>query len=339
MRVELGEAARPYRAGTRRYSPDQRQFLRDYVRELEQHGLVRRNNESRWASPALPVRKPGTDKFRITVDYRAVNRMTVPIAGATPNLASVLHNVEGAVGFGQFDFFKGFWQLPLHESCQELFSFVTEDGVFTPTRVPQGACDSALHFQLQMHACFQEMLYTAVLIWIDDILLFARSKDEYLNQLEKFFLILRERGLKLNALKCRLFARSVRWCGKIVTGQEVKHDPARLAALVEMELPPTAAALQQFLCAANWIRDTVVDFARVFSPLQHKLEAVMSTRGRRRQQLTGVDLTWTDKERVAFKSATAALARSSPLQYPSDAATINLFCDASATGWAIVLTQ
>ncbi|GMF16394.1 unnamed protein product [Phytophthora lilii] len=176
-------------------------------------------------------------------------------------------------------------------SCQDLLSFVTEDGVFTPTRVPQGACDSALHFQLQVHACFQEMLYTAVLIWIDGILLYARSKDEYLEKLEQFFVILRERGFKLNALKCRLFARSVRWCRNIVTGQEVKHDPSRLAALVDIELPPTAAALQQFLCAANWIRDTVVDFARVFAPLQHKLEAVMATRGRRRQQLTGVDLT------------------------------------------------
>eukprot|EP00644_Phytophthora_capsici_P018625 jgi/Phyca11/131788/e_gw1.113.50.1 len=70
-RVELGEAARPYRIGTRRYSPDQRQFLRDYVRELEQHGLVRRNNESRLASPELPVRNPGTDKFRFTVDVLA----------------------------------------------------------------------------------------------------------------------------------------------------------------------------------------------------------------------------------------------------------------------------
>ncbi|OWZ18302.1 hypothetical protein PHMEG_0007627 [Phytophthora megakarya] len=61
----------------------------------------------------------------------------------------------------------------------------------------------------------------------------------------------------------------------------------------------------------------------------------MAKRRRRRQHLTGVDLAWTEEERRAFKGAT----HSSPLQYPSEAVTINLFCDASATGWAVVLTQ
>jgi hypothetical protein len=54
--------------------------------------------------------------------------------------------VRGAHGFGKFDFFKGFRQLPLQEDSRELFSFVTEDGMFTPTRVPQDTADSALHF-------------------------------------------------------------------------------------------------------------------------------------------------------------------------------------------------
>ncbi|OWZ05095.1 hypothetical protein PHMEG_00022882 [Phytophthora megakarya] len=245
----------------------------------------------------------------------------VSIAGVTPNLASVNNNVEGAVGFGQFDFFKGSHVL---RAAQELFSFVTEDRYFTPTRVPRGACDSAFYFQLQMHSCFQDMLYTAVLVWIDDILLFAKTRIDYFVKLEQFFVVLRERGLKFNALKCRLFARSVRWCGKIVTGQEVKHDPSRLEALVNMELPPTAVALQQFLCATNWVRDTVVDFARVFAPLQDKLETEMAKRGRRRQQLTG--------ERRAFKDATTALAHSSPLQYPSEAVIVNFFVTLARRG-------
>ncbi|KAG3072173.1 hypothetical protein PI125_g22570 [Phytophthora idaei] len=146
LEVWVVDGAQPYRSGVRRYPEAQRTFLREYVRELEAAGLVERNNQSRWACPALPVAKQGTGEFRITIDYRPVNRLTVPLAGASPNLAVATESVRGSYGYGAFDFHKGFWQMPLHPSSREMFSFVTEDGVFTPTRVPQGASDLAVHF-------------------------------------------------------------------------------------------------------------------------------------------------------------------------------------------------
>ncbi|KAE8906315.1 hypothetical protein PF003_g10148 [Phytophthora fragariae] len=124
LEVRLEEGAQPYRSGVRRYPEAQRQFLREYVRELESAGLVERNTQSRWACPALPVAKRGTDEFRITIDYRPVNRLTVPLAGASPNLAVVTESVRGSYGFGAFDFHRGFWQMPLHTNSREIFSFV-----------------------------------------------------------------------------------------------------------------------------------------------------------------------------------------------------------------------
>ncbi|KAF1313307.1 hypothetical protein FI667_g17508, partial [Globisporangium splendens] len=116
LNVHVHDDATPHRTSVRRYPEPQRQFLREYVRELEQGGLVYRNNHSRWACAALPVRK-SDGGFRITVDYRPVNRMTVPIAGVAPNLAVATQCVQGAYGFGRFDFHKGFWQMPLHPDC------------------------------------------------------------------------------------------------------------------------------------------------------------------------------------------------------------------------------
>lgn len=102
--VRLVNGAQPYRSGPRHYPEVQRQFLRDYVRELEAAGLVERNHQSRWTYPALPVAKHGTGEFRITIDYRPVNRMTVPIAGAAASLAVVVGAVRGAYVLGTFDF-------------------------------------------------------------------------------------------------------------------------------------------------------------------------------------------------------------------------------------------
>ncbi|POM76486.1 Hypothetical protein PHPALM_6271 [Phytophthora palmivora] len=70
------------------------------------------NNESRWAWAVVPARKPGTqDKFRLTIDYRPVNNVTIPIAGGILSAASLLdafENFKDKKVFGRADFAQGF---------------------------------------------------------------------------------------------------------------------------------------------------------------------------------------------------------------------------------------
>jgi transposase InsO family protein len=196
-----------------------------------------------------------------------------------------------------------------------------------------------MHFQAQMNLCFSEMLFEALLVWIDDLLLYAKDPETYLMRLRQFFEILRRRRLKLNAAKCTLFARSVKWCGRVIDGSGTVHDKERLGALMTMPPPPTAAGLQHFLCASNWMRDSIVDYARGVAPLQRKLENVMAIRGRRKAQLSGVQLVWSTEERAYFADAVKLLATAAKLSFPDADARVCLFTDASASGWATVVTQ
>ncbi|KAG2775798.1 hypothetical protein PC129_g4106 [Phytophthora cactorum] len=96
LHVTLPEGAVPVRCHGRPYLPLQRTFIRDYVSQLLERGLIRKNNASKWASPVVPVRKPGTeDQFRLTIDYRVVNSKTVPLAGQLPTQGEVLDAVRG----------------------------------------------------------------------------------------------------------------------------------------------------------------------------------------------------------------------------------------------------
>lgn len=243
------------------------------MRELEDARLVYRNKQSRWLCPALPVAKPGTGTYRITIDYRPVNKMTVPLAGAAPNLAVVVEAVRGAYGLGTFDFHKGCWQTLLYPSCQEVFSFVTEDGVFTPTRVPQGASDPAVHFQSQMNDVLQEMLFRNVLVWIGDVLLYAKTPKSFMENLSTFFEILRQRNLKLHVKKCILFARRIKWCGKLIDGEGVQHDPE----------------------------------GKVFNMIRSDFQL---SRGRLKSHLTGAKLLWSEDESKAFRLTLKMVSRS-----------------------------
>ncbi|GMF63031.1 unnamed protein product [Phytophthora fragariaefolia] len=206
LRVTLRPDAVPHRSAPRKYAPLQAAFIRDYVKALVDDGLIEQNNSARWACAVVPVRKPGTqDKFRLTIDYRPVNSVTVPIAGTMPSAAIQTDAFQGKKVFARFDFTQGFWQLPLHEDSREIFSFVTPDGVYTPTRVPQGAMDSAMHFQSQVEAKLAPLIPHSALVWVDDVILFAPTIAEFLQTLRTFLEIVSAANFKFNRTKSSLF--------------------------------------------------------------------------------------------------------------------------------------
>jgi hypothetical protein len=225
LRIQLQVGATPQRCKQRKYAPLQRQFIREHVAQIARNGLVRENRVARCASAVVPVRKPGSkSEFRLTIDYRAVNRATVPIAGTMPNPAAIMDQVNGAVAIAKFDMKNGFWQQSLAEESQETLSFMTDEGLYTPTWVPQGAMDSAHHFQGQTQRVLAELIP-------DNVLLYAKTMDEFIDVLLRFFLLLHRHNLKLNAKKSSLFELQVVWCGRVISGQGIRHDPSRISAL------------------------------------------------------------------------------------------------------------
>ncbi|KAE8969159.1 hypothetical protein PF004_g26395 [Phytophthora fragariae] len=141
-------------------------------------------------------------------------------------------------------------------------SYMTDEKIFTPRRVHQGCSDAAIHFQKTMEKCFATLLYKHRLVWIDDLLLYADDIDTYLDKLAELFSLLNDFGLKLSVKKSSLYQTEVKWCGKIIDANGVRHDSARIESLRAMPYPSTAGELQQFICAINWVRESLVDYAR-----------------------------------------------------------------------------
>ena len=97
--------------------------MREHLQELVDAGLCYRNSQSRWSSPPLIVKKPGVAKFRMTVDVREVNAETERVLCPMPMIEVIFDHLQGSKVYFLLDFFKGYWQLLLDESCQEMFSF------------------------------------------------------------------------------------------------------------------------------------------------------------------------------------------------------------------------
>lgn len=88
-------------------------------------------------------------------------------------------------------------------------------------------------------------------MWIDDLLLYADDIDEYLEELAELFSLMNDFGLKRSANKANLYQREVKWCGRIISADGVRHDPSSIDSRRSMPYPVTAGELQQFVCAIN----------------------------------------------------------------------------------------
>ena len=111
-----------------------------------------------------------------------------------------------------------------------------------------------------------DLVGRACLIYVDDVRVLGRTVAELVANLCEVLLRFMERGLFLAAHKLVLFAGEVKWCGKVYSGHSVKHDPERIRVLVEMRRPETIGELMKFLQAANWMRLSLPNMAKVVAP-------------------------------------------------------------------------
>ncbi|KAF0726062.1 hypothetical protein Ae201684_015612 [Aphanomyces euteiches] len=159
MVVKLKPGATPVKCGARRYSLNHREFMKTHMEELCEAGLMYRNDSSAWASPPYIVAKPGTNKYRMTVDVRSVNSRTEPVQWPMPVIEVVMENLAGSTCFVALDFFKGYWQFPLDPSCCDLYTIMTDLGCYTSNRIPTGGSGSVAYCQATVTNMFKSLLY------------------------------------------------------------------------------------------------------------------------------------------------------------------------------------
>jgi hypothetical protein len=118
------------------------------------------------------VPKSGPSQFRFTVDLRPVNKQTVPQACQMPHIESELSKVQGAKCFATFDISCGYWQMKLDESSKECQSFITPNGIYTPTRVVHGTRKAVSHMQARIQGIL-EPLSQSLLVGLEHLLVHA----------------------------------------------------------------------------------------------------------------------------------------------------------------------
>ena len=325
----------------RRFAPLQMDFIADHVQLLLELGVAKPSN-SDFASPIVLARKKDGN-WRLCVDLRFVNSKTKPLRWPLPKIHELLPHLAGAAVFASFDLLRGFWQFPLAEESAKYWAFITHHGLYEFTRVVMGGKNSAPHFQKVMSQMLQALLFTCVLVYLDDVLAYAQTEADLCTAIEKVLAIFAEFGIKLKPSKCELFCRLLVWCGHQISAAGIGVNPDFISAVERIPLPSNAAELRQFVAACNWVRGKIPLFANLVEPLQQILTTALATRkSKKTQSVSKVLLSfcgWGEKHTVAFEALKKAIAHSVRLAHLDDNKVVCLFPDASDNFWGCILTQ
>ncbi len=102
----------------------------------------------------------------------------------------------------------------------------------------------------------------------------------------------------------------------------------------------TVRELQQFLAGSNWLRNYVIDYARIFQPLQVLLLSHTTEAGTLKgSKLSKLPLKFTDEDKSNFENCKSALQNCAQMASPRKGYRLQLLTDASDLSWSIVLTQ
>lgn len=111
------------------------------------------------------------------------------------------------------------------------------------------------------------MTWKQVLVYLDDILLFSKNWPDHLEGLKELFIRLRDAKLKLKPIKCTFGTSEVNYLGFKISDKGIQPSHSKIMALTKTERPITNKVLLSFLCAINYYRSEIPNFAELTADL------------------------------------------------------------------------
>ena len=281
--------------------------------------------QSPWQSPTLLVRK-SDGSYRYCIDFRSINKISVKDKFPLPKIETVLESLQGAKYFSTLDLRSGYWQIPVAERDRDKTAFSSQNETYRFCRLPFGLHNAPATFQRLMQLILRPVLGKQAFVFLDDVIVFSRSFQEHITDLDNVLSLIKEAGLKVSPEKCSFAKTSIKYLGHIVSSSGIQVDPAKTTAVQNMIEPKNAKEVRRFIGVASYYRRFVQNFSELAAPLTEL------TRKKAKFE-------WKDIHQLAFEKIKRALITAPILQYPDYSKQFKLCTDASNVALGSVLTQ
>ncbi|GJP49945.1 hypothetical protein CLOM_g9103 [Closterium sp. NIES-68] len=269
----------PHRTGTRRTTDSTATISAQPTGTRGIAAAVGLPPDERFYPPKhIPIRRPHTvhteKRWRIPYVHRLPrtqphhHQVLYPI----PRADDLLDQLRGAKFFSKIDLRGGYHQIRVAADDCHKTAFRTRYGSYEYLVMPFGLTNEPSTFQITMNGVFRELLDKCVIIYLDDILIYSRSREQHLKDLDAVFTLLHKNRLITKGSKCDFLKQELEFLGHVVSSEGVKIDPRKIKTIQEWKPPTNLKELQSFLGFVNYVRRFIPNMAGLSAPLTDRLK-------------------------------------------------------------------
>jgi hypothetical protein len=177
-----------------------------------------------------------------------------------------------------------------------------------------------------MNRMLHEFLGDFVVVFLDDILIYSKTKEEHERHLRLVLSALRKNQFYGKLKKCAFWLSEVAFLGHVISQQGIAVDPKNVAAVVEWKRPSSVSEIRSFLGLAGYYRRFIPNFSSIAKPLTRLVEK-------------GVLFVWSSDCKVSYHTLKNKLVSAPILALPESGKCFTVYMDASRIGLGYGLMQ
>ncbi|GJZ55163.1 putative reverse transcriptase domain-containing protein [Tanacetum coccineum] len=234
--------------------------------------------------------------------------------------------LQGSSVYSKIDLRSGYHQLRVREEDIPKTAFRTRYGHYEFQVMMFGLTNARAVFMDLMNRVCKPYLDKFVIVFINDILIYSKSKQEHEEHLKLILELLKNEEVYEKLSKCEFWIPKVQFLGHVIESQGIHVDPAKIESIKDWASYKTATEIRQFLGLVGYYRRFIEGFSKIAKSMSKLTQKK-------------VKFDWGDKEEETFQLIKQKLCSAPILALPDGSEDFIIYCDASIKGLGDVLMQ
>ena len=298
-------------------------LVNEAIDELIKKDIIEPVKFSEWASPIVPVLKKN-GKMRICTDFKDLNSKMNVEKYPLPRLEEMLSVVSDNKLFSKLDMSNAYLQMAVDPEDQKFLVISTEKGLFKFKRLAYGLASAPGIFQRFVEQLLGDI--EGVAVFLDDILICAKSEYEQFEKISMVLKILKNANIQLNKAKCDLNKTSIDFLGYVLSDKGISPSPNKVHAIKNAPVPKNVVELQAFIGLVTYYSRFIYKFSEIMHPLYELTKK-------------NVKFQWSRQCQISYDLIKKSICTSDVLVCFTGKSKIILEVDASPVGVGAVLLQ
>ena len=303
IKLHINKDITPVAQKARRIPFHLRQKVDEELERLRKEDIIEDvvNEPTPWVSPIVVLpKKSDPNKIRMCIDMRQANKAIERTRHPGPCIEDLVHDLNGATTFCKLDMNNAFLQLELDEQSRYITAFATHQGIHRFKRLNFGTTSASEELQMKLEQILRGIENCKNIA--DDIILFAKSKQEMDETLDAVLQRLAHSNLTLNLEKCEFYKTEIEFFSFIFSANGISPSEEKVKAIKQLASPKKVHEVRSFLGMTNFLSRFIINYSEISTPLRH---------------LTKKDIPWKwdSQQEVAFNKLKASLSSNTVMSY------------------------